>query len=235
MKKTLRILLIVILALSSLKANAVILSGNEVKDAITKQIEKKYQGFTNADLKVEIAGIPFRDLNVPEGKVSYVVKSPSDKFVAREMEKVSVYVNNRCVKTFNASVVIKAYQDVLVASDPIEREKEINLSVVRIEKKEVSNTFGYALTPEDITKGFLSKKFFAAGEVIDKRFVKARPEVLRNSNVTVFFNTNNLTISVDGTALSDGGKGDNICVINRNYNKIYKGTIIGENKVLVKL
>lgn len=235
MKTTLRILLIMILALSSLKANAVILSDSTVKEAISHQLVQKYQGYTNAQVKVEVVGVPFKDLSVPAGNITYLVKSPSDKFVAREMEKVSILVNNKCIKTFNASVNIKAYQDILVASGPIEREREINLGVVRIEKKEVSNTFGYALTPDDLGKGFLAKKFFSAGEVIDKRFVKAKPEVLRNSTVTVFFNSNNLSISVDGTALSDGSRGDSICVINRNYNKIYKGTIIGENKVLVKL
>jgi len=235
MKKILRITLIVILALSSLKANAVILTGNEVKAAIAKQVIEQYNQYTDAQLSVEVAGIPFKDLYLPNGKVSFKIKSSANKFMARDLEKVFVFVDNNLVRTFTAPVIVKAYQDVLVSSGTIEREKEINLSVARIEKKEVSNNFGYYLKPEDLSKGFLTKKYFTEGEIIDKRFVKQRPDVLRNSNVTVFFNSNNLTISLEGTALADGTIGDNICVINKNYNKIYKGTVVGENRILVKI
>lgn len=235
MKKVLQTILISILALSSLKANAVVLSGKEVKTIVANQVVEMDKKYTDAQLKAEVVGLAFKDLELPEGKISFVVKPSADKFMARDLEKVLVYVDGKVVKTFNAPVVVKAYQDVLVASCPIEREREINLGVTRIEKKEVSNSWGYQVKPEDISKGILAKKYFVEGEIIDKRFVKIKPEILRNSNVTVFFNTNNLTVSVEGTALSDGASGDNICVMNKNYNKIYKGTVIGENRVLVKL
>lgn len=235
MKKALKIFLILILALSSLKANAVVLSGNEVKAEISKQVVEQYKQYTDAQVVVDVTGLPFKDLSLPNGKVSFQIKTSANKFVARDLEKVYVLVNDNVVRTFNAPILVKVYQDVLVASGPIAREREINLGVVRIEKKEVSNFFGYPLKPEDLNKGFLAKKYFVEGEVIDKRFVKQRPDILRNANVTVFFNSNNLTISVEGTALSDGVKGDSICVLNRGYNKIYKGTVIGENRVLVKI
>lgn len=235
MKKTFKIALIFILALSSLKANAVVFHSNEVKTIIANKVLEMDKNYTDAELKVEVVGLAFKDLSLPDGKVSFIVKPSADKFMARDLERVSVYVDGKFVRMFTASVVVKAYQNVLVASTIIEREKEINLSDTRVEKKEVSNCYGYQVKPDDINKGILAKKFFSEGEIIDKRFIKIKPEILRNSNVTVFFNTNNLTVSVEGTALSDGSKGDNICVMNKEYNKIYKGTVIGENRVLVKL
>lgn len=153
----------------------------------------------------------------------------------RDLEKVSIYIDNKLIKTFNAPVVVKAYQNVLIASCFINREKTIDSSVVRTERREISNNIGYALNADAINKSIVAKKFFSEGELIDKRFVKLRPDVLRNATVTVEFSTNNLAITTDATALSDGTIGDSICIINKNYNKVYTGKIIGENRVLVKI
>lgn len=235
MKKTFKIALMLILALSSLKANAAVLTNNQVREIIAKQATEIYKNYTDAQVEVNVVGLPFKDLTLPDGKVSFKIISASEKFSARDLEKVSVYVNNNLVRTFNAPVVVKAYRDVLVASSQIDREQTINLSNVRIERKEVSNIIGRQLTPADLDKGFLAKKFFSEGEIIDKRFVKAKPEILRSANVTVFFSSNDLTVTIEGTALSDGGMGETICVLNKDYNKIYKGTVIGANRVLVKI
>lgn len=235
MKKILRLILIMILAFSSLKVKAAVLSNSEVKSAITKQVIENYKKYTDAQLNAEVVALPFKDLDLPDGKVSFIVLPTTDKFMARDLEKVSVYVNDKFVKTFNAPVVVRAYENVLVASCFINREEQVNSNVVTVKKMEISNTLQYPLRADALGKDILAKKAFREGEIIDKRFVKLRPDVLRNSSVTVFFNTNNLTISAEATALSDGVIGDSICLMNRNYNRTYRGKVIGENKVLVKI
>lgn len=235
MKKILGLTLITLLALSSLKANSATFTDEQVKSIVAKQVEQRYAEYTDAQVKVNVVALPFRELELPNGHVKFVVQSNSNKFMPRDMEKVNVYVNSRFVKTFNAPITVKAYQDILVASCIIEREKELNSSLVRIERREVSNKIEHVLKPQALNKQIVAKKYFVAGEIIDDRFVKLRPEVQRNSIVTVLFNTNNLTVTIDATALSDGSIGDNICIMNKGYNRIYKGTVVGENKVLVKI
>jgi flagella basal body P-ring formation protein FlgA len=235
MKKILNLALITILALSSLKANAAVLSTNEVKSMIAKQVIENYKKYTDAKIEVTVVALPFKDLTLPNGQITVEVKPSADKFMARDLEKVLIYVNDKFVRTFNAPVVVKAYQDVLVASCFIYRESAINSNVVTVKKMEVSNSMNFPLKAEVLGKDILAKKAFIEGEVIDKRFIKLRPDVLRNAVVTVLFNTNNLTIETDATALTDGTLGESICVMNKNYNKVYTGRIIGENKVLVKL
>lgn len=235
MKKILRLILIIVLAFGSLKANAAILSYSEIKSSIAKQVIENYRKYTDAQLDVEVVALPFRDLYLPDGKISFIVIPSVDKFMARDLEKVSICVNDKVVKTFNAPVVVKAWETVLVASCFINREERITSDVVTAKKVEISNTLMYPLRADALGKDILAKKAFRPGEIIDKRFVKLRPDVLRNSNVTVYFNTSNLTVSTEANALSDGVIGDNICLINRNYNRTYKGRVIGENKVLVKL
>ena len=238
MKKiiNLTLILILILASSSLRANADnIMSDDEVKSIISGQVGEQYKQYTDAQLKVEVVALPFKNLSLPDGQVTFVTESIAKKFMARTLEKVTVYVNDKFVKTFNAPILVKAYEDVLVASCFINIENPLNSDNVVVKKLEISNTLGYELKPESLNKEVLAKKAFREGEIIDKRFVKLKPDILRNAKVTAVFNTNNLTISTEAAALANGMVGDNICIVSKNYNKVYTGKIIGENKVLVKI
>ena len=74
------------------------------------------------------------------------------------------------------------------------------------------------------------------GEIIDKRFVKMKPDVIRNGEVRIFFVSNGaVMVTIDGTAMADGMTGDYINVENKNYKKVYTGKVIGENRVLVNI
>jgi len=235
MKKIIKLLLITVLVFSSLKANAVILNDAEIKSAIEKQVKNNYKKYTDAEVQVKVVALPFSDLSLPDGKINFVVKPSMDKFMARDLEKVSVYVDGRFIKKFNAPVVVRVYQDILVASCYISRERELDNNLTRVERREISNHFNYVLKPKALQNHIMTKKVFAEGEEIDKRFVKLRPNILRNATVNVTFSTNDLEITVEGIALSDGIIGENICIMNKDYNKIYKGTVIGENQVMVKI
>lgn len=236
MKNLFRLILIVtVLTFSTLKVNAAILSGTEVKKAIIEQVKEKYKSYTSAQLDVQVIALPFKDLSVPEGNVSYIVQPSMNKFVARDLEKVSVYVDDQFVKTFNAPVVIKAYEDVLVASNFINIGQPLNTNNVTVKRIEISNVMSYPLRADALGKEMMAKKAFREGETLDKRFVKLRPEVVRNAIVTVTFKTNNLSITFDAKALSDGVIGESICLMSKEYNKVYTGKVIAENKVLVEI
>lgn len=235
MKNLFRIILILVLTFSSLKVNAAILSGSEVKDIIAKQVTENYKNYTDSQLKVEVVALPFKDLCVPDGNISFNVQSSMDKFLARDLEKVSVYSDGKFVKTFNAPVVVKVYEDVLVASGFINIGQPINANNAVVKKIEISNVINYPLKANSLGKEMMAKKAFREGELLDKRFVKLRPDVLRNAVVTVTFKTNNLSIIIDAKALSDGVVGESICLVSKEYNRVYTGKVIGENKVLVEI
>ena len=94
----------------------------------------------------------------------------------------------------------------------------------------------YVLDGSMLEKEITTKKIFQKGEIIDRRFVKMKPDVARNADVRVFFVSNgSVMISIDGTAMSDGMLGDYINVENKNYKKVYNGKIIGENRILVNI
>jgi len=235
MKKIISITFIIILALSTLSVQARTLSADEVKAEVSKQIVESNAKYTDAQMVATVLALPFQNLSLPDGNVSFSITSSVDRFMSRDLKKVNVYVNGNLVRIFNAPSEVKAYKDVLVASETIDRERMLTKNIVATKKMEVSNNLEYVLTSDMLEKEIVTKKAYREGEVIDKRFVRLRPDVQRNLPVTAYVTVNNLMISIDAIALSDGMLGEYIGVQNKDYKKVYTGKIIGENKVLIEM
>ena len=234
MKKFVVIALIILIG--SLGANAQMLSSNDVKASVAQILENNYKKMTSGDVEVKISATPFSQLQLPEGRVTYKIVSGGDKILPRDIKRVDVYVNNAFIKSLNLPVQTIVYEDVLVASDFIAREQTLTKDCTEVKKVDVSMKMNYILTEKMLEKEITTKKAFQKGEIIDKRFVKMRPDVARNSDVRIFFVSNGaVMISIDGTAMMDGMTGDYVNVENKNYKKVYNGKVIGENKVLVNI
>ena len=225
-----------ILIISNLGVNAQMVSSGDVKTSVAKILETNYNKMTNGEVEVKVSATPFAQLQLPDGKVSYKVVSGGDKILPRDIKRVDVYVNNAFVKTLNLPVQTIVYKDVLVASDFINREQAVTNECTTVKRMDVSMKMDYVLDSKMLAKEMTTKKAFQKGEVIDKRFVKMRPDVQRNGEVRIFFVSNgDVMVTIDGTAMADGMTGDYINVENKNYKKIYNGKVIGENRVLVAI
>lgn len=227
---------VLILIISNLGVNAQMVSSSDVKTSVAKILETNYNKMTNGDVEVKVSATPFAQLQLPDGKVSYKVVSGGDKILPRDIKRVDVYVNNAFVKTLNLPVQTIVYKDVLVASDFINREQAVTNECTTVKRMDVSMKMDYVLDSKMLAKEMTTKKAFQKGEVIDKRFVKMRPDVQRNGEVRIFFVSNgDVMVTIDGTAMADGMTGDYINVENKNYKKVYNGKVIGENRVLVAI
>lgn len=233
MGKLFNILLIFVLSASSACAQTLTL--DQIKTGIAVQVKQDYKQYTDARLDTTILALPFPSLTVPNGKVTYQVTSHQKKFMARDLKKVDVYVNDKLAKTFNAPLDVKAYKSVLVASTFIEREKGLSKENTKIKEIEVANILEYTMSENMLDRELTTKKFFKEDEVIDKRFVKFRPDVNRYSTVTTIFNTNGIEIALEGVSLNDGMVGEYVNVEHKGYKRIYTGKVIGANRVWVKI
>ena len=223
-----------LLTIPSVEAQMV--SSTDVKTSVAKILQTNYTKMVNGDVEVKVSATPFAQLQLPDGKVSYKVVSGGDKIMPRDIKRVDVYVNNAFIKTLNLPVQTSVYQNVLVASDMIDREQTLTRECTTIKKVDVSMKMDYVLPEKMLEKEITTKKAFQKGEIIDKRFVKMRPDVQRNGEVRIFFVSNgDVMVTIDGTAMADGMTGDYINVENKNYKKVYNGKVIGENRVLVAI
>ena len=217
-------------------SHAQVIPASKVKVDVARLFEANYKKVTDGDVQVKITATPFADLQLPDGRVTYKISSGGDKILPRDVKRVDVYVNGVFQRTLNLPAQTSVYKDVLVASDLINREQTLTKDCTEVKKVDVSMRADYVLDGSMLDKEITTKKIFQKGEIIDRRFVKMKPDVARNADVRVFFVSNNsVMITIDGTAMSDGMLGDYINVENKNYKKVYNGKIIGENRVLVNI
>lgn len=219
-----------------MSANAQTVTSAAVKSQIANQLTANYKKMTDADVEVKITATPFAQLTLPDGKITYKIVQGGDKIVPRDIKRVDVYVNDAFVRTLNLPTQTIVYKEVLVAADFINREQAINNETTVVKKIDVSQRMDYVLSEKMLNKEMSAKKAFQKGEIIDKRFVKMRPDVERNGAVRIFFVSNGaVMITIDGTAMADGMCGDYINVENKNFKRVYNGKVIGENRVLVSI
>ena len=217
-------------------ASAQTITSAQVKSDVAHLFETKYQKMTTGEVEVKIVGTQFSELQLPDGKITYKITAGGDKIIPRDVKRVDVFVNNKYVRTLNLPTQTSVYKNVLVASDTINREQSITKECTSLKRVDVSMRMDYVLDDKMLDKEMSAKKMFLKDEIIDKRFVKLRPDVARNSEVRVFFVSNgSVMVAIDGTAMTDGMVGDYINVENKNYKKVYSGKIIGENRVLVNI
>ena len=225
-----------IMLVTVLGANAQTVTSAVVKSQIASQLENTYKKMTDADVEVKITATPFSQLSLPDGKITYKIVQGADKIVPRDIKRVDIYVNNAFVKTLNLPAQTVVYKEVLVATDFINRDQAITKETTVVKKIDVSQKMDYVLSEKLLNKEMSAKKAFQKGEVIDKRFVKIRPDVERNGAVRIFFVSNGaVMITIDGTAMADGMCGDYVNVENKSFKRVYNGKVIGENRVLVSI
>ena len=235
MKKLILTLLILLLSTAS-EVFAVELSDVYIQDEIRKQIVKQYSKYTDAELDVSIANMPFSKIYIPDGTIKIIVKSNFDKFVPRDIKRIYIYSNGKLEKEFIVNVRTLAYKNVLCAKTTIERDSLLSNANVIPQRMEVSANLDYILTYDMIqNKQMITKKWFREGEILDKRFVKAKPDVEKFTPVQAYFQSNGVMITIDATAVEDGMIGDFITIKNQNYKKSYRGKVIGQNKVLITI
>jgi flagella basal body P-ring formation protein FlgA len=234
MIKKLLISLITFVTLAGISAKAQVLFAEDIKKEVSHQVEVSYAKYTDARLEAKVISLPFNNLSVPDGQVKYVVSSNQDKFLIRDLKKVDVYVKGKLVRTFNAPVDVKAYKQVLVASQIIERDKPLTKMNTKLQEHEISQLLGNLVTEEMLKKDIFTRKYFKENEIIDKRFVKFQPDVARYSYVTAVFDKNGIQVAIKGLALNDAMVGEYVNIKNEEYNRIYTGKVTAENTVLIR-
>lgn len=220
-----------------MSVNAQTVTSAQVKAQIAGQLTETYKKqFKDVDVQVKIMATPFAEIQLPDGKITYKITQGGDKILPRDIKRIDVYVNGAFIRTLNLPAQTSVYKDVLVASDDINREQAISKETTEVKRIDISMKMDYILTDKVLGKEMSAKKAFRKGEVIDKRFVKMRPDVARNGDVRIFFVANGaVMVTIDGTAMADGMYGDYVNVENKNYKKVYTGKVIGENRVLVNI
>ncbi len=236
MKKLLSIFFIFLITGISSKAHSQVLFAQKLSELVKQEQQKELIEKDYKDFEVNVLNIPFEKVVVPDGEISIKLNSNSAELTSKEYKKVDIYINSKYERSVGVPVEIKIYKTILTAKEQIQRDCELNKNNTVLKKYDILTVMQVSLDEKDIESNLISLRMYRPGEIIDKRFTKLKPDISKNSVVTVVFKSdNNMNVTIDAVALSDGKIGNLISVQNKIYKKIYTGRVVGPNKILVEI
>lgn len=237
MIKTLKTALITSILLVSFtgKVFAVVISSEYMNEQIKKEVVKQIKKEVKGDITVEVKNIPYKEINIPDGKIKFEVENNSNFVSTNSIARVNIFVDGKNVKSFGAAVNIKVEDYVWVANDYIYRGKAFSSQNMSLKKEDVSYIALTAARNDFDYGDRFSTRMFKPGDIIDTRYTEIIPDVMKNSLVKVIFQSPSIKIVLDGEAMEDGKIGDYIRVRNKAYRKNYTGKVISENQILVNI
>lgn len=236
MKKFLSILLIFLIYSLGQTAKAQVVPITNIIPIIKAQQLKDLQSKGYSEVEVNVLNIPIGKFNLPEGPISIKINSNSNNLIGREYKKIDIYVDSKYQRSFGAPIEIKVFQNILVAKEPINKDSLLTTNNIELKRYNILSLAQNALDEKALSSNIIATKMYRTGEIIDRRFSKVKPDIVKNATVTVVFKTDDeMAITVDGIALVEGTIGSYISVQNKTYKKVYMGKVIGINKVLVEI
>ncbi len=203
----------------------------QIAQQVTKQLKNKVKG----DLSIQLATVPFEQIIVPEGSVCVKAIIKDEELTPRKIVEVEIWVNNQLNKKLNLPVDLKVYDNVWIASNIISRDKNFNPSNVAIDRKDITNDYDNVMRSEDDIENYVANKNFRISEIINKKFIKQKPDILKNTTVSAIFESDSIQVAIDAQALESASVGDSIRIKSPKYNRYYVGEVISKNVVLVRL
>lgn len=237
MKKSVKTVLaiIILMILSAHKADAAVLYPNTIKQKIKEEILKQVTPPQDAQLEIEIGNLPFQKLTTKTNTPHFEISLNTKVFSPKTVVLIKVIENNKTESVFGVPVCFNIFKDVLVTTESIDVGKPINGYNTEIKRLNVTSNLSNVAPASIISKEMIAKKIFRANEIIDKRFIATKPDITRESIVTILFQTGSISINLDGEAKEQGSIGDYIRVYNSQYKRYYTGKIIDAKTVLVSI
>jgi flagellar basal body P-ring formation protein FlgA len=105
---------------------------------------------------------------------------------------------------------------------------------IAIEKRKRVEIYGDAPIDLNKVKGQIAKRGLRAGDIIGANDITKAEWVERGSNVTIVFESAGLSLSTKGKAITGGGQGDTVSILNLQSKRQIEGVIIAQGKVSVQ-
>lgn len=217
------------------KVNAAVLDSPFIIKQIKKDVTEQLSSTINGKIEVEVTSLPYKTIEVPDGKVNIITNINLQHFSPLTVARVEILVNGEKVRSFGAPIKLSVYDKVWVAQDVINRGKSLSSSNLTLEKKELGLMAENAAREDFSPYNSFVKKTFKPGDIIDTRYVEQIPLIIKNNPVSVVFKSSEITITMSAKALDNGKIGDYIRVRNNKYKKDYIGKVISANTVLVNI
>ena len=218
-------------------AEAYDLKKSELEKMITGEViaqtQKQLQRFGKYEIEVKVINLPVEEITRTSQKPTIKVASNFDKFMQYDIKKVTI-IDGASSRSIPVNVKVAIYKDVLVAQEFIPQFQFVNWSNTTVKRLDVANNIENVM--DKLPEVLVASRNISKDAPVLSSYTKSRPDVVRNTDVKILFTQgDDLSIELEGTAMKEGKLGDIITVKNKKYNRIYTATVVGENRVEVKL
>ena len=240
MKKAFKILAILTITLLCWEGivNAAVLNSQFISNQIKKDVVKQVNSIIPGKIEVEIRETPYDyspiSYNKSE-KIDINTVIDTSHFNPLTIARVTILSNGKKIGFFGVPVRFTVWDKVWVASDFIRNGETLSNTNLTLENKNITLIAENALRENDFPAKSFVRKSFNEGEVLDKRFLESVPVVMKNSPVSVIFQSPYVTVTIEGEALDNGKIGDFVKVKSRTYRREYIGEVISNNTILVNI
>ncbi len=131
------------------------------------------------------------------------------------------------------SAVIKTYQSVLVLTQPLQRGDSITRQHLSLERRDVSSLRGDFISDIEQIQNKQAVRPMQTGTLLSMRNITEPKLIKRGDKITISSVLPDFAIRMNGLAMMDGVKGQNIRIKNQSSGRIINATVIEPGLVSV--
>ncbi len=178
---------------------------------------------------------PAGDFRVPDGDVAIAwTADPQYRYLGQGSFRGEIRVDGRVEQALYAKANVAAYEDVVVAIQPISRGDRISPANVQLEKRELSSLKEGAYFDLRDVAGMVAKSTIQPGQPLSDRRLALPVLVKRNQYVPVETRVGALVVRGQARALQDGAAGDFINCENTGSDQQFTGVVRADGVVEVQ-
>lgn len=170
------------------------------------------------------------------GRVSLNVVPSTSRGTARSIPVlVEMMRGPAVIDTIPVLASVRYFDEVLVATRPIQRGERLDGSSVNAERREVTAHLDRYLTDPSTLAGSRAKMRIGFGRMIDPRYVEVIPTVKRGDRVRIEVNVSGIAATSEGIASEAGVVGDLIVVKNASSREKLIAKVVAPGLVRIAL
>jgi flagella basal body P-ring formation protein FlgA len=137
--------------------------------------------------------------------------------------------------TVFVSAVIKAYESVIVLTQPVRRGDIITRQHLSLERRDISSAQGDYATQFEQIENKEAARNLPGGAIVGLKSVTEPPLIKRKDKVVIRSSGDSgFSVQMNGTALMDGAKGQIIKVKNESSGRVVSGMVLEAGVVVVR-
>lgn len=203
--------------------NVLVVSEDDVSEAIRKEFLEKGR-LETVDLEFFGGQTSFQIEDAQQAKI-LVEGLKTDDLANKFSCQVEIFADGKAFARTAVSGKFYVLGDAYVPARPIDKGEVITQDMLKVIPVRMNRIKPNFVVDADKLVNNEAKKYLKEGKIITDRDIGPKILVRKNDLVTLVYKTDNMQITVRGSARQDGAKGDKIEVENSKSKKILVGVV----------